>query len=243
MVRNSTSKSSSSRPPCTKNFTSKPPSNNTSSTGAGQSERHQQQPTRGKPGACWSCGVTWHKRADCMYQLNGYKWKECGEVGHKATVCPRCGKSSRRSGPAQQSHEKDRRVHASAADNDSYSVTRHTVHVPAERASLHNSCCVQVNTVQSKQFDVTATVNGVPVSMALDICAEGIIASSSLWHRLGKPALKPPPKLRAYGGGEVPAIGQCDVEVHYESQRQRLPLVFVESPKERALFGSVDQRV
>ena len=73
--------------------------------------------------------------------------------------------------------------------------------------------------------------------MELDTCAEESIALSSLWHRLGKPAFKPPPKLRIYGGGEVPALGKCDVDVHYESQRRRLPLVFVESPKERALFG------
>ena len=33
------------------------------------------------------------------------------------------------------------------------------------------------------------------------------------------------------------ALGQCDVEVQYNSQRRMLPLVFVESPKERALFG------
>ena len=69
MVCNTTSKSSSSRPSFTKNFTSKPPSNNTSRTGAGHRERRQQQPTRGKPGACWSCGVTGHKRADGRYQL------------------------------------------------------------------------------------------------------------------------------------------------------------------------------
>ena len=89
MVRNSTSKSSSSRPLFTKNLTSKLPSNNTSSTGAGHSERRQQQPTRGRPGACWSSVVTGHKRANCKYQLNGYKCNECGEVGHNTTVCPR----------------------------------------------------------------------------------------------------------------------------------------------------------
>ena len=54
---------------------------------------------------------------------------------------------------------------------------------------------------------------------ALDTCAEASIASHSLWHRLGEPALKTPPKLRAYGGGEVPALGQCDVDVQYEGKR------------------------
>ena len=117
-------------------------------------------------------------------------------------------------------------MHATAAEDDSDSVTIHTVHVPAEQASLRSSCGAKVNTVQSKQFDVTATVNGVPISMALDTCAEASIASSSLWHRLGKPALKSPPKFRAYGVGEVPALGQCDVEVQYEGQRRKLPLVF-----------------
>ena len=121
MVRNSTSKSSSSRPPYTKNCTSKPASNNTSSAGA-----RQQQPTRSKPNACWNCGFTWNKRADCKYLLNGYKCNECGEVGHKATVCPRHSKSSRGGAPAQQSHGKDRRVHATAADDDSDSVTIHS---------------------------------------------------------------------------------------------------------------------
>ena len=152
-------------------------------------------------------------------------------------MCPRRNRSSLGSNPAQQPHVKDRGVHATAVDDDFDSVTIHTVYVPAKRATLHNSCGAQVNTVQSKQFNVTVRVNGVPVSMALDTCAEASIASSLLWHRLGKPALKSPPKPRAYGGREVPALGQCDVEVHYESQRRRLPLVFVESPTKRALFG------
>ena len=131
-------------------------------------------------------------------------------------------------------------MHASAADYDKDNVTIHTVHVPAEQVSLHNNGCAQVNTVQSTQFDMTATINGEQINKALDTCAEVSIASSLLWHRLGKPAFKPPPKLRAYGEWEVQALGQCDVEVLYKSQHQRLQHGFVEMCSIRA---AVDQRV
>ena len=191
---------------------------------------------RGKPGACWSCGVKGHKRADCKYQLNSYKCNECGKAGHKTTMCPRRNRSTRGSGPAQQHQAQDHREHATAADEDSDSVTIHTVHVPANRVSLYNNCCAQVNTVQSKQFDVTATINCVPVRLALETCAVASIATSSLRHRFGQ-MLSSPLKLHAYGGGEVPALGQCDVEIEYEGQRRKLPLIFVEFPNKRGLFG------
>lgn len=158
-------------------------------------------------------------------------------MGQKASIWWRGNNTSRSSNLAQQSVGKDRCVHATAADDVDDSVTINTVHVPAENASLYYDLSVQVNIMESKPFNVLAIVNKVPLSMSLDTCAEASILSSSLWHRLGKPALTPAPKLRAYGGGEIPALGKCEVEVQYESQRRKLPVVFVESPSVRALFG------
>lgn len=80
-------------------------------------------------------------------------------------------------------------------------------------------------------------VNGVAFEIALDTCADASIAPSSLWRKLGKPSLSLAPSICAYGGAAVPAIGQCEVDVGYEGKQMRLPLVFVESPRVRGLFG------
>ena len=88
-----------------------------------------------------------------------------------------------------------------------------------------------------KLFGVAIRVNGVPVNMDIHICADASIASRELWERLPRPRLRTTPRLRAYGGSEVPALGECDVDVKYKGRRLRLPLVFVDSTRERGLFA------
>ena len=113
----------------------------------------------------------------------------------------------------------------------------HLAMVNKNDSTLRKKSSAEVNTVSSERFGVSPSVNGVTVNMDIDTCAEASIVSSAVWDALNRPVLKPAPRLRAYGGGEVAALGQCLVNVEYEGQRRRLPLVFVKSARERGLFG------
>jgi hypothetical protein len=73
--------------------------------------------------------------------------------------------------------------------------------------------------------------------MDLDTCAEVSVASSILYEQLGKPTLAPAPLLRAYGGSEIPTLGQCDVEVEFRNQRKSVSLIFAKSDTAKCLFG------
>lgn len=176
---------------------------------------------RGCRGACWSCGATGHRRADCKYMLNGFKCNECGEAGHKAMVCPRRSKGASsfcNTAPQEHTNKKGQRLNATQvdADVDNNVATINTIQV----AEQLNAASYTVAPVQhdgaSKQFNLKVSVNGVPVTMALDTCADTSIASSAFWRQLGEPALSSAPTIRAYGGAEVPALGQCVVDVVYE---------------------------
>lgn len=116
--------------------------------------------------------------------------------------------------------------------------TINTVQVGVQHIGVtSSSVATEQRNCVSKQFNVDVSVNGIPVMLALDTCADTSIASSALWRLLGIPALSSAPSIRAYGGAAVPALGQCDVDVAYKIEHKRLPLVFVQSSSERGLFG------
>ena len=50
-----------------------------------------------------------------------------------------------------------------------------------------------------RYYHVTTIVNGKPVVMDLDTCAEITIVSPEVYNQLGRPRLETAPRLRAYG--------------------------------------------
>ena len=218
------------------------PAANTQSSSSASSSRGGDS-RRGGRGACWSCGETGHQRVDCKYAVYGFKCNECGETGHKAKVCPRRSKGAASfRNPAPRNNQKGRHVNAAQVDGDADNVSAvNTIRLARQHQQQLSVTSFSVAPVHregaSKPFNVEVSINGVPVTMALDTCADTSIASSALWRQLGEPALTSAPVIRAYGGAAVRALGQCDVDVVYEGQGKNLPLVFVESARERGLFG------
>lgn len=80
------------------------------------------------------------------------------------------------------------------------------------------------------------TVNSAKVELALDMCSEASMASSSLWRQLSHTKLLSPPKILAYRVAEVSALGQFLEDVGYAGYNKKQPLVFVESPRVLPLF-------
>ena len=171
----------------------------------------------------------------------GLKCRECGRPGHKATVC-----FKQRSMPSnygaytssRKTFDSSRNVKAvdeSVDTGDVEDIPLHAIYSSGQSARDHVISSKRIKSV--KQFVVALQVNGVPVHMDIDTCAEASIGSRELWEQLRRPRLRPAPRLRAYGGAEVPALGECDVDVDYKGRNLRLPLVFVNSSRERGLFG------
>lgn len=73
--------------------------------------------------------------------------------------------------------------------------------------------------------------------MELDTGAEASVVSKNFWELLGRPKLRAAPRLRAYGGKELPRLGMCDVEVVYRGEQTQLPLIFLDIMEVIPLFG------
>ena len=196
-------------------------------------QRQGTGPSNSGLGACRGCGKN-HRRSECKYTVNKMKCNACGIVGHKASVCQR--KHSTHSGAGSSNWR--------AGGNNSNTSSRKVRDVEVSDKELPTSDSLSLFTISrvesvdsSAGFTVEPMINGIRVRMDLDTCAEVSVASSILYEQLGKPTLTPAPLLRAYGGSEIPTLGQCDVEVEFRSQRKRVPLVFAKSAKEKGLFG------
>ena len=175
---------------------------------------------------CWSCGRNDHRRNNCAYHLQGLKCRACGKAGHKATVCHQQNHQPPRQ-PPHGGATSSRKVHAATTEVEE-----------SDSLALQKVAMVGVGVQRDKRtYVVKPIVNGVAVVMDLDTCAEVTIVSSDVYDQLRRPTLEPAPKLRAYGGAEIPTLGQAVVNVEYKGQRKQLPLVFVTSPQERGLFG------
>ena len=161
------------------------------------------------------------------------KCNACGIVGHKASVCQR--KHSTHSG----SNSSNWRAEGSNSNPSSRKVRDVEISENLQTSdSLSLYTITRVESIDSSsRFTVEPIINGIRVRMDLDTGAEVSVASSILYEQLGKPTLTPAPLLRAYGGPEIPTLGQCDVEVEFRSQRKRVPLVFAKSPTAKGLFG------
>ena len=77
--------------------------------------------------------------------------------------------------------------------------------------SLNKVARVGTTGDRNSSFTVTTSINGHRIVMDLDTCAEVSIAPSFLYKQLGRPRLKPAPRLRTYGGTPITTLGQSRV--------------------------------
>lgn len=165
--------------------------NATASGSAGPSRGGSTQ-IQGGRGAFWSCGALGHRRADCPYARRGRKCHECGEKGHKETVCPKRFKSSGpRNQEPQNSREQSQNVHAAAAEGqldtdamDADVATINTIQACISHGVTAHGVAPVPRKKSPKQFRVHLTVNGVPITMALDTGAHTSLAYRRCGGRL-----------------------------------------------------------
>jgi len=89
-----------------------------------------------------------------------------------------------------------------------------------------------------KPFTVDVKLNRKPLSMELDTGATVSLVSQTFLKQLflGTTLQHPSTKLHSYSGGAISSMGQLQVNISYENQCVKLPLLVV-SGKGPSLFG------
>ena len=144
------------------------------------------------------------------YLLNGWKCRASGTVGHKALMC-RIKKSTPNSRPREQTAKQEKHLEA-AAEEDDFLTVMSVYATPGRQLSF--------------EFRLDVRLNGIFLTMKLDTGAEASVAPKSVWSLLGCPLLEDAPRLRAYGGANLPLLGQAFVAVLLHGKSKRLPLIF-----------------
>ncbi|XP_060075467.1 uncharacterized protein K02A2.6-like [Ylistrum balloti] len=161
---------------------------------------------------CFRCGGK-HSPDDCKFKNE--KCYECQRVGHIGRKCKYKKKNVRYQGVDTDDDE----------DFGLFGLYEHTHHTQSTKT-------------MGEEYRVTVRVDGYPINFELDTGAAATIVSESVYeeHLKRLPLQKPSIKLRDYGGGKVPIVGEIQVPVVYSEQSRILPLR-IASGKKPALLG------
>lgn len=155
---------------------------------------------------CFRCGGK-HAAEDCKFKNE--KCFECKKTGHIGKMC----RSKKNLGRNQYV----------GFDTDEEDVD----------FGLYSLYHTQSNKTTNKEYRVTLSLDGNPVSLELDTGAAVTIVSEGIYKAYLKhlPMQKSSVKLKDYGGERVPILGEVKVPVVYGNQRHNLPLRVVQGNK------------
>ena len=188
----------------------------------------QEASTGGKPGKCHGCGK-WHFRRDCPHH-NTICYL-CGTKGHIASVCPskRQGQGSVKSRPFQRKQGKGyRQTHvvenctAGEEEDDAEEKDCYTMFYVAGSS---------VNMAQSQDREepmyVTMQVQGLPLQMEIDTGAVVAMIGKQEYERNFShlPLHESKRRLKTWPGQRISVLGDIIVDVMYEGQKEKLPLL------------------
>ena len=153
---------------------------------------------------CYRCGKTGHLAHQCCFLES--TCHSCGKKGHIAPVC----RSKPR--PTARAH-----VISSVLKN----------HLPPDQ-ELH---LFHVGSAPKSAPPITVQlgINSVPVSMEVDTGAEVSVMSEEVFSKLfPKQELNSSrSQLQSYTDGRIPVCGETTVQVQYQAQSARLPIIVV----------------
>ena len=167
---------------------------------------------------CYRCGKSGHKPALCP--VKGLRCHNCGKVGHLKRVCRQVKKPSRKQPPARSTNRVKTVMEANESGEEDVYYLNHVAAKPkpAIKVDLH--------------------LEGKPVKMELDTGAPVSLMSWTKFNSLFPGYSLQPCNLpmQTYLGEPISVRGEAQVEVQYEQQRLKLPLVIVNGDGP-SLFG------
>jgi len=171
---------------------------------------------------CHRCGKKYHT-ADCCYYKNSACYN-CGRIGHIGRMCRNKGKKS---GYAGKIKKKPSNVHqvtvSNSAEVDSESETE------SDNKEVWSVFAVK-NNKKAEEIKVNLQIHKCEVEMELDTGSAVSILPAHLYNKHLKdvPLKKSEILLKSYTDDIIPVIGEIEVDVQYESQVKKLPLVIVQ---------------
>ena len=193
--------------PC-KDYPPSPPPFDVDKVGQGLRKSSGQGPRESSDGYYPCCRKPGHRASH--FPNEDRDCHSCGKIGHTSAVC-------RSSGQAQGS--------ARWADRGSGKSFKEQVKTePEEVETLH-----QIRSQPGQTLKVRVTLGGKPQWMELHTgAAVSLISRKTFQNLLPGETLQPAhTQLRTYSGEHIP-VGQLEVEVGFEAQLAKLPLVAVE---------------
>lgn len=169
---------------------------------------HSSTPTpRNTHPPCDRCGLTNHLKSECRHASK--TCSSCGKTGHLARVC-----RSTRKDPSAQPAKGANAHHVAESSNDEFN---------------YSSGVFGVNSIGTAPIAVNFGVEGVNVTLQLDTGAPTTIIPTSLWHRLGSPALTRRPDMFSCTSDSLRVLGEWRPRVTYKQQAKKLTCVVASS--------------
>ena len=166
---------------------------------------------------CYRCGKPNHKPASCRFK--SARCHNCGKIGHLQKVCPA------------------RKQTGEVAKTPKSGKVR-TVQEGIQDSGEHSLVLNQVTSKMGEPIRVEVQLDGRPLSIELDTGAAASLISVKTDDALfpDMPLLVCATTLSTYSGEPLKVVGQREVEVCVDGQKEKLPLVVVEGDGP-SLFG------
>ena len=183
---------------------------------------------------CPRCGGN-HSVQTCQFKdLNCYYCKQKGPIADR---CPNRNKNQSR-GEKQdvQPNKSDQRGYSGKQRSRNLHQLEDVVNVFDEDAGEEGDLYGELFCVNSSRghnpYKVTVLVNGVNVTMEIDTGASTTVVDEKTFHTLSQPGRvlelnAVNTALRTYTGEMIPVVGECELELEYDSFKGLLPAVVI----------------